>query len=162
MALLKNSEYIKLFPDGTFQIYKSLEDRLKHKKATSSEKVLSKYKELIISYEEQLQQLALQNKLNPAKLTELDYINFLELEEVKSVTQILEDLNEEFYNYSSDLTAKKGATHAFPIMEAYFSDVADSIPYIVEGGVLHWESTNIDDIYTIAKAKLRFGETEDC
>ena len=101
MALLKNSEYIKLFPDGTFQIYKSLEDRLKHKKATSSEKVLSKYKELIISYEEQLQQLALQNKLNPAELTEhnsnehLNYITnikYLSIQNNKNSSQIKKNI----------------------------------------------------------------------
>jgi hypothetical protein len=47
-------------------------------------------------------------------------------------------------------------------MEKYFPDVKDSIPHIIEGCFLVWDSTDIDEIYKLAKERKRFGETEDC
>ena len=47
-------------------------------------------------------------------------------------------------------------------MAEFYPDVKDSIPVVIEAGSSFWDTKSLPEMYEEAKAKHRFGETEDC
>lgn len=164
MALLKDTKYIKLEPDGKVSIYISAEARQRQKIATPSTKIILKYNEILGGYQKQLDDYINSLGLN-LEIIQLDRVLYDKLLEDTKLLQILkslEDISTELYYYESDLSVNKGAQHEFPIMKKYFPDIEDSIPFLLEGCYVCWDTVNIDEIYNFVKETKFFGETEDC
>jgi hypothetical protein len=135
MALLKDTKYIKLEQNGQVSIYKSAEARQRHKAATSSDKIILKYKELILEYQTQLTIILKTSGVDLELLNSDPTLQnkVLKDTEVAQILKLLDIVSTELYYYETDLSKNKGAQHEFPIMEKYFPDVKDSIPHIIEG-----------------------------
>lgn len=164
MAFLKDNKYIRLLEDGSFKVYSSAEKRAQHKNATSSEVILAKYQELRADLNTQLTQIVLDAGYTQEDIANPDLHDILiVLPGIQNLVKELEELNDELYEYESDLSNEQGAKHDFPLIAKFYPDVKDSIPEIIEGANIGiWKSSKLADMYEEAKAKHRFGETEDC
>ncbi len=140
MALI-NSEnlYIKLEAEGGFEIYSSEAARLKIKQSTKGEVILAKYRELITELEQQ---------------EEFRYYD------PKGFVAQYDPLQKEYQRYCYNFT-QHIVGQEYPIMAAIYSDVADSIPEIVEAGRTLLTGNSLEEIYLNAKQVKRFGETTD-
>lgn len=164
MAFLQDNKYIKLFENGSFKVYSSEAKRLKHKNATSSEVILAKYRELESELDAQVVQLITAAGYPESAMSDPDlYDTLISLPGAQELAEKLGEFNTEFSQYNSDLANEQGTQHEFPIMAQIYPDVKDSIPEIIEGANIGiWKATTLADMYEEAKAKHRFGETEDC
>ena len=142
MALINsNGNYIKLAKDGTYEIYASEEARNRLKNCTSAETVLAKYRELITELE---------------KPEQLDFRYY----DPENFAAIYDPLEEEYhrywYNFNNHIIGQE-----YPIMAKYYSDVAYSIPEIIEIARIPKEYKDVEEAYIKAKQIKRFGETID-
>lgn len=140
MALINQTgHYIKLYADGTYEIYTSFEARERYKNSTPSEIILQKYQTLIQELEKQ---------------EEFRYYNGAAFEAQ------YHPLVNEYHKYRYCL-ANYITTETYPIMEQYYSDVKDTIPEIIESGQTLDASETTADTYEYAKKHLRWGDTTD-
>lgn len=163
MAFLKNNKYIKLLEDGTYKVYPSQEVRDRQKNATNPEIILQKYKELIDAIEGQLQEFVSSLGYSEEELQNPDLCaEIMALPSIVNYEAQLTPLCTEIWEYENDLRLEQGAQHEFPIMSEFYPDIKDSIPVVLESASSLWKSHTLADLYEEAKAKRRFGETEDC
>lgn len=163
MALKVNNQYIRLLQNGDVEVYSNIEARNSYKEATSSKKILEKYNELSANWDTKLRELVILHGYSEEALYDESLRDeLILLPGIKEICDELEKIGDEEYLYNSDLHYEKGANHDFPIIAEFFPDVKNSIPNIVSRATLLWESKNLSDIYKEAKAKNRFGVTEDC
>ena len=140
MAFLNSaSKYIKLNLDGTFEIYASQEARLRVKQATPCETILEKYRTVARELEADLE------------FRYYDPEGFAQ----KYDPWIAEHQRYE-YNLSLYITDEE-----YPLMAEYYSDVADSIPQIVEAGSIDISDETVAKIYIKAKQRNYWGDTLD-
>lgn len=140
MALLNEyQQYIKLYPDGRYEVYRTEAARNKIKCSTNSDIILSKYRVLLYELESQ---------------KEWRYYD------PKGFAAAYVPLKTEFQRYSSNLIDYK-ADEEYPLMSVYYPDVADSIPDIIETGYTLDEGDNAEAVYQHAKQVQRWGETTD-
>ena len=140
MALINlKNRYIKLYKDGSYEIYTSEEARNRVKQSVSPETILGKYRELLIALEQQ------------AEFSYYDPDNF---------SAQYDPLYKEYRRYQHNLKSCN-ASQEYPIMAQYYPDVADSIPEIIEGGRVYKIFNTIEEAYNTAKQLKQFGETTD-
>lgn len=140
MALTNSDDrYIRLFPNGTYLIYESKADRDREKDAPKAEAIISRYDEIIDSLlaDEERQYY-------DTEAWDEEYSGWSNEKQ-----RYLHDLQN--YNTGDD----------YPLMEALIPSVAASIPKIIESGNLMVETRKADMMYTLAKDRQYFGETED-
>ena len=153
MALLKNEQYIRLFEDGSCEIYPSQEEREKIKNSTPKETIMEKYEELL-NIQRQSIKLFLENNPNIQSENDIPF-------ELKNMIEDFDILNNEYSNYLNDCRYLDGAKHDYTIMEIYYPDVYNSVPKITMRVKITLEGNTLEEIYLDAKAKERFGETID-
>jgi hypothetical protein len=141
MALINsNGRYIKLYKDGSYEVYASEEARKKIKESTPGKAILTKYEELIADLE----------KPEQAEFRYYDPEGF---------AAIYDPLIQEYRNYQYNF-ANHIIGYEYPIMSKIYPDVADSIQEIVEAAMPH-EYKEVEEAYIKAKQTKRFGETID-
>lgn len=142
MALINTKgNYIKLKVDGSYEVYTSGEARDRVKTATSSEVILTKYRELIANLEK-------------PELAEFRYYD------LEGFAAMYDPLVKEYRKYSHNLN-NYITGNEYPIMAEIYSDVADSIPEIVDAACIPHEYKDVEEAYLVAKRLKRFGETID-
>jgi hypothetical protein len=146
MALInKLGRYIKLDKDDHFEIYINEEARQKFKTSTPSELIIKKYLEII-------------GDLTSDKYDEARYYN--RIEHGNLVASWMQEYQRYTYNLANYIY-----TEEFPLMAAYYSDVADSIPKLVAkgtfGGVFGKHAKTAEEAYIQAKQDESWGETTD-
>ena len=140
MALINNQgKYIKLYPNGVYEIYRSEAAREKIKYSTDAKIIIKKYVTLLKELENQMER----RYYDPSGFAN-EY----------------DPLEAEYQRYRYNLV-NHNATEEYPLMAQYYPDVADSIPDIIEAGTTIDRAENSQEIYTIAKFKHRWGDTTD-
>lgn len=163
LKLKKTNQYIRLLENGDVEVYSSQESRIRQKESISSTEVLLKYDELISEWDLKLRKLILSYGYTEEALTdEALHDELMAIPGVADICKKIEEIDDEEYLYSLDLSQKTGAKHEFPIMTKFFPDIKNSIPELLGKVSVRWNSASIQDIYNEAKFKKRFGETEDC
>jgi hypothetical protein len=140
MAFINSdNRYIRLLPDGSFEVYASVEARDKIKNSTDGQVILAKYREL-------LKELAAQE----------DFICY----DPDGFAEVYGPLEREYdrywYNLDHYIVGQE-----YPIMAQHYPDVADSIPEIVEKCHIRRMGETVEEAYINAKQLKRFGETTD-
>ena len=161
MALLNiQNKYIKLYINGEYEIYESIEDRNSNKNAIYFEDVIKKYEELKENSTQELNQYT--NTLN---LTDDDYKNNDKLDtllkkdlKLKHLVEYDINLNIEYNNYLYALQCKNKKLYSYPIMEKIYFNVKESIPHVIEAGVINLKGNSLEEIYNNAKIENVFGE----
>lgn len=133
------NRYIKLLPNGEFEVYASEEARNKVKNSTDSKIILTKYKEL-------LENLAKQQ----------DFICY----DPEGFAAQYGPLEKEYDRYQYNLDHYI-VGEEYPIMAQYYSDVTNTIPEIIEKCSIPLMGETLDEAYLKAKQLKRFGETID-
>ena len=140
MALINSkNRYIKLYEDGTYEVYSSEEARKRFKKSTASSVILAKYLELISDLESQEEF----HYYDPEGFT-------------AAYCPLISEYETYSYNLINYITGQE-----YPIMAEYYPDVADSIPEIIEAACIPQTSKDLEEAYIKAKQVKRFGETTD-
>lgn len=140
MALTNSQDrYIRLLSDGTYLVYASKADRDREKGAPKSEVIISRYVEIIDSL------LADEER---------------QYYDTEAWDEEYSGWNNERQRYLYDLQ-NFNTGNDYPFMEALIPGVADSIPKIIESGNLLVETRKVEMMYTLAKDRQYFGETED-
>lgn len=140
MALLNSkNRYIKLETDGSYEVYASEEARARAKQSTSGDMILAKYRELIADLDKQ---------------EEFRYYD------PEGFAAQYDPLQEEYYRYWYNFT-NYITGQEYPIIAKVFPDVVDSIPEIIEAGMVLLSGNNLEEVYLNAKQVKRFGETTD-
>lgn len=133
------NKYIRLLPDGTCEIYASAEARDRIKNSTDGKIILAKYRELLKDLEAQP-----------------DFL-YYDPEGYAAAHDPLErEYDRYWYNFNNYIVGQE-----YPLMAAYYPDVADSIPEIVEKCWMPKMGETLDKAYEKAKQIKRFGETRD-
>lgn len=140
--------YIKLNKDNSFEIYSNEEARLKVKNSTPAETINAKYAEIL-------------NDLQSDKYAEMRYYD-----NTTYFKLYIGWLNE-WQRYTYNLTSGSFTEDEdYPLMAAYYPDVADSIPKILSRGTIvtttldHTFET-VEEVYLEAKQNKTWGETTD-
>lgn len=140
MALInKNNHYIKLYADGTYEVYASAESREQLKNSTPSEVILQKYQELL-------------DDLNSQE--ERKYYD-------PSFADEYGPLLNEYERYQWNLQTYNTIDDNYPIMTQYYPDVAHSIPHIIETGRVYDHADTSAENYINTKKRHRWGDTTD-
>ena len=141
MALInQQGKYIKLYSDGTYEVYSSAAARDRHRSSPDSAIIIRKYKQLMRDLES--------NK-------ELWYYNPVEFDRQHSAL----DAEYQLYCYNLMNYTTSGE---YPIMAQYYPDVKNTIPDIVERGCISFDATDsTTSTYEVAKNKQRWGKTID-
>lgn len=163
LKILDNRHYVRLINDldVNFEIYESEEARIRFKSATASTIILQKYEELIAEQEQLISKYLSDNEIPKEELNKLCKT----YKPLKKYFMQLDKLHKEYVTYKYELQLEKGAKSSFTIMKKYYSDVANSIPYIVQKGFTMLgdkKRPKVDALYNEAKKVARFGDTEDC
>jgi hypothetical protein len=140
--------YIKLNKDNSFEVYTSEEARLRVKNSTSAEIINAKYVEIL-------------NDLQSDKYAEMRYYDNIDY--AKLYTGWLNEWQRYTYNLTSGNFTE---AEEYPLMAAYYPDVADSIPKIVSRGkiintALDCAFETVEEVYQNAKQNKTWGETTD-
>lgn len=140
--------YIKLNKDNSFEIYLNEEARLKVKTSTSAEIINAKYAEIL-------------SDLQSDKYAEMRYYDNITYSRL--YTGWLNEWQRYTYNLTNCIFTE---TEEYPLMAAYYPDVADSIPKILSRGTLVNTSLGdsvetIEEVYLSAKQNKTWGETTD-
>jgi hypothetical protein len=152
MALLtENKRYVKLCNDGTFEIYRSKEDRDAVKTSTPSETIIKKYEELILDAQSE-------------KYAELRYYNPVEY--WTWLRSIEDEAKSYVYAIENNVYDEQ---ETFPIMAEHYPDIVKTIPRLIAKGSTMVSSTNIDskkelstaEAYEYVKHYKVWGETVD-
>lgn len=149
MALINAlGHYIKLNKDNSFEVYISEEARLRVKGSTSAETINAKYAEIL-------------NSLQSEEYAEMRcYDN-------RSYSELYTGWLNEWQRYTYNLTSGSFTeTEEYPLMAAYYPDVADSVPKILSRGqigsaVLNCPFETVEEVYLNAKQRKTWGETAD-
>jgi hypothetical protein len=140
--------YIKLNKDNSFEIYSNEEARLKVKGSTPAETINAKYVEILNDLQSD----------EYAEMRHYDNINYAKL-----YTDWLNEWQRYTYNLTSGSFTE---AEDYPLMAAYYPDVADSIPKILSRGkivntALDYSFETVEEAYLNAKQKKTWGETTD-
>ena len=140
MALTNSDDrYIRLLSDGTYLIYASKPDRDREKKAPMAKDIISRYDEIIDSL------LADEER---------------QYYDTEAWDEEYSGWNNERQRYLYNLQ-NYNTGNDYPLMETLLHGVDDSIPKIIESGNLMVETRKANMMYTLAKDRHYFGETED-
>ena len=146
MALLnEDKKYIVVKQNGVYEVYPSKKARDAYKNAPKPEDIVKKYKELIKK-----------ETFNVLKIKRTE-----DGEQIENAQKHLDDLVAEYQIYIGDLNRFNGTKHKFPIISEYFENVKDSIPKIIEMGIINLKGVTVQEKYEYAKEVKRFGETKD-
>lgn len=149
MALINTlGRYIKLNKDNSFEIYSNEEARLKVKGSTPAETINAKYAEIL-------------NDLQSDKYAEMRYYDNITYS--KLYTGWLNEWQCYMYNLTNCSFTE---AEDYPLMAAYYPDVADSIPKILSRGTivntaLGYTFETAEEAYLNAKQNKIWGETTD-
>ena len=139
MALkLTNNQYVKLNIDGSYIIYENDSARTTEKTSTNVKTVILKYQEII-------------NKLKSDQ--ERCYYDPSFLNEIQKW--------EDEYDRYIKAYINKDLTQKFPLIKKHIKDINQTIPKIIQRGVIGVSANSVEEVYNKIKRYKIFGETED-
>lgn len=164
MALLnEDNRYIKLSIGGKYEVYPSLEKRNLVKNSTNQEVIINKYETLQLEYYNELLDYA--KKINLTEAVFNDKVKFNALlkndSKLKTLFDRCNNINLEYNNYRYAVSYHNKTLYDYPIMSTIYKDIKNSIPEIIESGIIELNGTSYEQLYEDAKSKLRFGKTSD-
>jgi hypothetical protein len=140
MALInQDGKYIKLYQDGSYEIFASEATRDLQKAATSKELILAKYLEVILNLEKQ---------------EEFHYYDPEAFD--KEYSAWAAEYQTYLYNLSAGISGEE-----YPLMASIYPDVSNSIPSVIERGMIRTNCSTLEDIYVEFKKQKYWGETQD-
>ena len=140
MALInQDGKYIKVYQDGSYEIFASEDARTRQKAATSKELILAKYLEVLLNLEKQ---------------EELHYYDPEAFEEEYSPWAA--EYQKYLYNLGAGISGEE-----YPLMASIYPEVSNSIPSVIERGMIRTSCSTLEDVYVEFKKQNYWGETQD-
>ncbi len=159
----ENGEYIKLYNDGSFEIYKTEEERAKTKNATSYDEIINETKAKIENLVKEIRNYLSENGITEEEIG--DKFKDVLPEDIVKKAEKVGILSNELSIYEHECAEKTGSKTKLQLMETMFFDVYDAIPNVKESGIVNLLSreNNLENKYKLAKKECLFGKkNEDC